>query len=137
MTVYSMFRDIVKWIASKFRERKEKIDYIQDLIADLENNYNKLKVPKDRPNYKIRKLELQRKFLDYFSFRALKNINDDIDVLHEDIDRLLNVIRPSGDRINTDALQEQMVHQREKLKGLTKWIIGVLSEKYKIPTKIS
>jgi len=103
----------------------------------LESNYDKLKNPEDRPNYKLRRLDLQRKFLDYFSFDALKGINDETNTLHEDIDRLLNVIQPKGDIEHTQSLQNQIIYEREKLKGLTKWILRVLSDKYKIPTKIN
>lgn len=129
------------------RKRKEGLEMVaNNLMDELENNYQKLSG--DKPNeilitsaYESAKLNNRLDLIDYDTAFKLNQLYDKIIRINDDVTRLLNFIYSSAMSLNKAdemkrLLQQQINNERESAKDLTLYIIGLLTTKYGIPSKI-
>lgn len=129
------------------RKRKEGLKMVtNNLMDELESNYQKLSG--DKPNeilitsaYESAKLNNRLDLIDYDTAFKLNQLYDKIIRINDDVTRLLNFIYSSAMSLNKAdemkrLLQQQINNERESAKDLTLHIIGLLTTKYGIPSKI-
>jgi hypothetical protein len=129
------------------RKRKEGLKMVtSNLMDELENNYQKLSG--EKPNeilitsaYESAKLNNRLDLIDYDTAFKLNQLYDKIIRINDDVTRLLNFIYSSAMSLNKAdemkrLLQQQINNERESAKDLSLHIIGLLTTKYGIPSKI-
>lgn len=141
---------MLAFYSERLIESKKHSEYfnklLENLMNELESNYNKLSGEKPHEilmvsAYESAKSSNRLDLLDYDTAYKITELYDKIIRINDDVTRLLNFVYSSAQMLSTfnedrDSLKKQITDERNLAKDLTLHIIGLLRDKYGIPTKI-
>lgn len=117
-----------------------------NLMDELESNYQKLSG--EKPNeillasaYDVAKYNNRLDLLDYDTRYKLSQLYEMLNRINDDVSRLLNFVYSPAQSLPMfeemkRLLQDQINRERDSAKDLASYIIGLLTKKYSIPSKI-